>query len=349
MKILVVNLLYIGDLLFSTPFLRALHEAYPDAQIDLIVDQRQQEIVAHHPLLTTIIAVDRQRLERIPYLLAFLGEIRRHHYDMVVNLHESEVPSSIAAFSGAKRRCGISVRFFKPFFTEFVHERTDIHQVEAYLEVLRHLGVAYPVHHGLEFFIDAASQQSAEQHWQRAGLSGRPRIIGINTGGSWPTKRWTVEGFADLATLLQQEGYTPVFFGGPTDVPMVEAITARMHLRPAVFTGKLTLLELAALVGKCMAFVSGDSGPMHIAVSQHVPTVAIFGPSDPVRYAPFGPHVLIRSSEPCLACRQHECPHHRCMRSISAEQVYKGLITLLPPGKPTKIDGVYLHASLNRN
>ena len=81
--------------------------------------------------------------------------------------------------------------------------------------------------------------------------------------------------------------------------------------------------------GKCAAFVSGDSGPLHVAVSQHVPVVAIFGPSDPVRYAPFGPHRLVRAHEPCLACRQHECDHHRCMRNISAVQVYAALVELL--------------------
>ena len=191
-------------------------------------------------------------------------------------------------------RHGIGVRFFKPFFTTFVKERTDIHQVEAYLEVLRHIGVAHPVHQGLEMYVDEAARQSAECCWQQAGVGEHPRVIGINTGGSWPTKRWMVEGYAAFADLLRREDYLPVFFGGPTDVPMVEEISARMATRPLCFTGKLSLPELAALLGRCAAFVSGDSGPLHIAVSQHVPAVAIFGPSNPIRYAPYGAHVLVR-------------------------------------------------------
>ncbi len=317
------------NLLFSTPLLRAVHEAYPEAQLDLVIDGRYRDIVAHHPLLTEIIPAGKAHLNHPLHLLSFIADIRRRGYDMVINLHESEIPTCITIFSGAKVRQGIGVRYFKPFFTTFVKERTDIHQVEAYLEVLRAAGNARPVHRGLEMFIDEDSRRSAERCWQEACLREQPRVIGINTGGSWPTKRWTVEGYAAFADLLRREGCTPVFFGGPTDVAMVEEICARMRSTPVQFTGKLSLLELAALAGKCAAFVSGDSGPLHIAVSQHVPAVAIFGPSDPIRYAPYGPHVLVRSSEPCLACRKHDCSHHRCMRNISAEQVYEALTTLL--------------------
>ena len=114
------------------------------------------------------------------------------------------------------------------------------------------------------------------------------------------------------------------------DVPMVEEIVARMSARPVVFTGKLALQELAGLTRKCAAFVSGDSGPLHIAVSQHVPVVAIFGPSNPVRYAPYQiPHALVQSSEPCLACGLHDCDHHRCMRMLTVQQVYHALRSLL--------------------
>ena len=81
----------------------------------------------------------------------------------------------------------------------------------------------------------------------------------------------------------------PVFFGGAADVPMVEEICARLAFRPVCFTGQLTLLELAALVGKCAAFISGDSGPLHIAVSQQVPAVAIFGPSGTGALCPLRP------------------------------------------------------------
>lgn len=330
MNILVINFLYIGDLLFCTPTLRALHEAYPDAHIDLMVDQRYQEVVQHHPLLTHVLAFEKSYYHPVWNLPALVTYVRRRRYDMVINLHESEIPTSLTAFSGARLRDGIGVKAFRPFFSRMVKERTDIHQVEAYLEILRQTGLPDPQHRGLEMFVDEASQRSADKLWQEAGLLGHRRVIGINTGGSWPTKRWTVQGYAELADLLYHEGYAPVFFGGPTDVAMVDEIVAQMKMRPALFTGKLTLLELAALARKCVAFVSGDSGPLHIATSQRVPAVAIFGPSNPVRYAPFGvPHVLVRANEPCLACRRHDCNHHRCMRAISAAQVYSALCGLL--------------------
>ncbi len=329
MKILVINLLYIGDLLFMTPLLRAVHYCYPEAQLDLLIDGNYRELLAYHPLVSEIMAATVNQCDGLHRWWPYALEIRSRRYDMAINLHESEVPTLLTITSGAPQRHGIGVRFFKSCFTSFIKERTDVHQVEAYLDVLRNMGYAHPQHRGLELYLDKATTVAADRLWQQAGLDAHPRVIGINTGGSWPSKRWTVEGFAGLAELLRREGCLPVFFGGAADVAMVEQICARLACPPVCFTGKLTLLELAALCGKCAAFVSGDSGPLHVAVSQRVPAVALFGPSDPVRYAPFGPHRLVRADEPCLACRQHECDHYRCMRNISAEQVYDALRQLL--------------------
>lgn len=330
MKILIINLLYIGDLLFSTPVFRALHVAYPEAQLDVLVRSTNLELVRHHPLLTNIIPFDRKADARVDRYVRMLCDIRRERYDLVLNLHASELPSGLAAFSGAGQRVGVSVPVLRALFHVCVTERTDIHQVDAILDVLRCLGIDAPMHRGMEFWLDDATRQSADTRWHSAVPDdGRP-AIGLNVGGSWPTKRWTVEGYAAFADMLATRGYHAVFFGGPTDLPMVQDITERMTTRPVVFTGKITLPELAAMTGRCAVFVSGDSGPMHIAASQGVPVVAIFGPSNALRYAPYGvPHVLVRSTESCLGCGQHACDHHRCMRTITAEQVLDALMTLL--------------------
>lgn len=330
MKILIINLLYIGDLLFSTPVFRALQAAYPEAQLDLLVRSTNLELVRHHPLLTNIILFDRKADARIDRYFRLLGDIRRARYDLVLNLQASELPTGLAAFSGARQRVGVGVPALRTLFHAFVTERMDVHQVDAILDVLHCLGIDAPAHRGMEFWLDEETRQRVDARWRDAVPDdGRP-AVGLNTGGSWPTKRWTVEGYAAFADMLDTRGYRAVFFGGPMDVPMVREITGRMTTRPVVFTGQITLSELAAMAGRCTAFVSGDSGPMHIAASQGVPVVAIFGPSNALRYAPYGvPHVVVRAAESCLGCAQHACDHHRCMRSISADEVMSALVTLL--------------------
>ena len=180
-------------------------------------------------------------------------------------------------------------------------------------------------------WVDEGAQHRADEMWKNT--VGK-QIIGFNTGGSWPTKRWTKIGFAKLADKLIAEGYGVAFFGGPMDVSDVEEILSMMVHKTSgqvrIFTGKTSLLEMAALVKKCTAMVTGDSGPMHIAVSQKVKVVAIFGPSNPVRYAPYQQEdSVLQSSQDCLCCSEHHCGHHSCMKDISYEQVYDILMKQL--------------------
>lgn len=321
-KILVINLMYLGDLLFMTPLLRTLRSNYPAAKIDLLVDQNNQSVVLYNPYISELIAIDKKGYHnKLPNYLRLLFSIRKECYDLVINLHPNERASAIAAFCGAKQIVGLSAKGFGRFFSELVHKRRDIHQVDAYLEIGKILGLRMD-NHGLEMQVDRISKQNAEKLWAEAGLW-NTKVIGLNTGGSWPTKRWTTDGFAKLAEMLQQDGYQVVFFGGPMDKSMVDEIVGRMKKKPVIFTGRVNLLELAALIKKCTVFVSGDSGPMHIATSQGVPVVAIFGPSDPVRYAPYHiSHCIIKADVECLACGEHKCEHHSCMKNVTPAQVF---------------------------
>jgi lipopolysaccharide heptosyltransferase II len=326
-KILVINLMYLGDLLFMTPLLRLLRFNYPNAKIDLLIDKKSQEVVLYNPNVSEFIAIDKKGYHnKLLNYTRLILDVQQRKYDLVVNLHLSERASAIAAFSRSKKIVGYCAKGFRMFFDKVVHRRTDVHQVDAYLEIGKHLGLQQINNYFLEMQVDAQSRNNAEILWEAEGLQEKTKVIGLNTGGSWPTKRWTVEGFVDLGDMLQQSGYRVAFFGGHMDEQMVEDIAQRMKTIPVIFTGRVTLLELAVMVRKCGAFVSGDSGPMHIATSQGVPIIAIYGPSDPVRYAPYNvEHRIIKSQMDCLTCGEHECGHHRCMKNISPAVVFSAV------------------------
>lgn len=340
-RILIINLMYIGDLLFTTPLLRTLRTNFKEADIVMLADEKNCNVLQQNPHISELIAIDKKGYHnKFKNYIRLITDIRQRNFDLVINLHRNERASTIAAFSGAKKIIGFSAKGLGIFFDKVIPERTDIHQVDAYLETLQAAGIEQTDNQGLEIWINKQTQKKADKTWQEAfsqspyGLCGMEQdggslpfpVIGINTGGSWPTKRWTKAGFASLADKLLVNGYGIAFFGGPMDKDDVEQICALMkeHANPrlGIFTGKTTLLEMAALVKKCSLLVSGDSGPMHIAVAQKVPVVAIFGPSDSVRYAPYKqPNAVIVANKNCLACGRHQCDEHGCMKDITAELI----------------------------
>jgi len=339
-NILIINLMYIGDLLFITPLLRTLRTNFPKAHIALLADEKNTAVIKYNQHLSELIPIDKKGYHnKFPNFMGLIFDIRKRKFDLVINLHANERASVIAALSGGQKIIGFSAKGFGIFLDNLIKERTDIHQVDAYLEVLKAINVTTIDNQGLEMWVDVATEGRATTIWDTAYCHCEPReaifplhadtpkVIGINTGGSWPTKRWTKAGFSQLADKLLEKGYGIAFFGGPMDEKDVNDIISLMkyqhHNKLVVFTGKTTLLEMATLVKKCAVLVTGDSGPMHIAVAQQVPVVAIFGPSDPIRYAPYQQenHVMQRGC-PCQPCGKHKCDiGHVCMEEITVEMV----------------------------
>lgn len=319
--------MYIGDLLFMTPLLRTLRTSFPDAHIALLADEKNTGVIKYNPHLSELIGIDKKGYHnKLPNYLRLIVDIRRRKFDLVINLHANERATAIAAFSGAGKIVGFSAKGFGLFFDCVVKENKDIHQVDAYLEVVKTIHSGGFDNQGLEMWLDKATEERAEIVWNNLFTS-PSKIIGINTGGSWPTKRWTKTGFAQLADGLLEKGYGIAFFGGPMDVADVEEIVSIMkhgqHEKLVMFTGKTSLLEMASLVKKCEVLVTGDSGPMHIAVARKVPVVAIFGPSDSRRFAPYRQESnVIKIGCACQPCGKHSCTiGHICMEQITVEMV----------------------------
>lgn len=349
-KILVVSLLHIGDLLMITPALHTLRTNFPHAYITLLADANLADLVKYNPNIDQLITVDKKGYHnKLPNFIRLIGDIRKQHYDLVINLHHNERASAIAAFSGAKRIVGYAAWGFGAFFDHWIRTSRDLqdknrrdvpHQAGGHLEVLKStLGISRVDDQGLEMWLDEESRSKTDTMW-RKGFAAWPAngtgVIGLNTGASWPSKCWLPSGFAQLADALLDRGYGVAFLGGPMDIENVHQIRHMMSHQesPAMaeFTGKMSLLELAALMKKCQVIVSNDSGPMHVAVSQKVPVVAIFGPSNEIRFGPYNckNSLLTQPELPCRPCSLHSCPtQHECMTGITPQQVLAAVEQLL--------------------
>ncbi len=338
-KILVINLMHIGDLLLVTPVLRTLRANYPDAHISLLADAKLQDLVKYNKNIDELITIDKKGYHNtFMNYLSFVRQIRDRHFDLVINLHSNERASFIAAFSGAGKIVGYATFGLKWLFDQTIENRKAIkHQVHAHFDVLREtLGITKIDDRGIEMWLDDQAEQTAEKIWtesfRQANTDKLLKVVGLNVGASWPTKRWRHEYFAQLADRFLDDGYGIAFFGGPMDIDMVQLTISLMknknHPLLKVFTGSMTLLELAALLKKCTALVTNDSGPMHVAVAMHVPLVSMFGPSPVPGFYPYNDtSVVIRTSLDCHPCGKHKCPtQHECMWEIDVDTVYQHTI-----------------------
>lgn len=338
--ILVTFLMHLGDLLLVTPFLTALRRAAPEARITVLVDEKLAGVLRHNPDVDAVLGVDKDgwdgRLVELWRIAALLDE---QGYDLLINLHPDERTSFIGTFCGAKCKAGAMHPIFQPYVTRAATLNRALHAADMYLDVLAQLGVRDLSHDGLKMPTGAADEAAAEAFWRRHGVGTDDRPVGFHVGSAVVTKRWAPDRFAAVADALAAEGHRAVFFGGPRDEVFVrETVAALRRARPIVAAGAFTIGQLAAALRRCRLVVTNDSGPMHVAVSQRVPVVAVFGPSVPELYGPYTPDAtVVRAEPPCTGCAaepKKECGDMQCLTRLSVDQVLRAVAERLDRRAP---------------
>ncbi|GAB6099424.1 glycosyltransferase family 9 protein [Halanaerocella petrolearia] len=329
-KILIIDLLYLGDLLFATPFFRNLRKNFPQARIDLVANANFAEIIEDNPHLDQVYAYDKGW--GLQESWNFAQQISSNNYDLGLNIHGNWRTALLLKLIDPDYSIGYGTKGRGIFLDKALIPVEEGHMVENYLALLPEIDLEVFDQAGQELGVNSQALERMKEFLAGAGITAEDRVIGLNTGASWATKRWPQENWVNLADKLQHQGAKVVFFGGPGDIDRVEEIIDKMEEEPIIAAGKTSLKELAALASLCDLFISGDTGPVHVAASVDTPTVAIFGPSDETKYHPYGDNnQLITNEIDCRPCGEHECPleHHRCMADITAEEVFQVLSRLL--------------------
>ena len=341
-NILVINTMHIGDLMLVTPALRTLRANYPKAHIALLTDKPLVDLVRCNENIDECILIDKHGRDKgILALIRFIRQIRKRHFDLVINYHRNERASAIASFSGGKNIVGYAQPFFHRFFDHWMPNLAMadtpkdkvMHQTLCHLKVLQEAaGCTKLDDRGLEMWLPPEEEKKASDLWQKE-FAEDDRVIAFNIGASWMTKRWIDAYFAECADHFIQEGYHIAFLGGPTDVAIVKACIEKMKEKDSpkvhVFTGKVSLTVLAGLLRRCCLFLTTDSGPMHVGVAMNVPIVTMFGASPVPTFYPYdGKDIVIKTPESCHPCGIHDCPkkgedHMACMKHIPVDVVMK--------------------------
>ena len=317
-RILLLRLERIGDLLMALPAIADVHAAAPQAEIDLVVGSWNAELANSIRGVTRVQTLDASWLAResggatLPSMLKTAAVWRRRRYDLAINFEPDVRSNLLLAMSGAAWAVGYRSAGGAAALDQALDYQPSAHTTDnARRLVASVLQVPSAPSATSIFEIPSTKQREAEALLSRRG---RP-LVAIHVHGGRAVKQWEPEKFASVASeLAQRREATIVLTGGPDDRSLVRQVAGVLPASRVLDVSNLTdLMSVAAVLARCDLVITGDTGPMHVAHAVGTPIVAVFGPSDPRRYAPRGPRDrVVRIDLPCAPCNRIRLPPARC-------------------------------------
>ncbi len=329
-RVLIVRTDRVGDVILSTPVIRALRAAHPDAHLVMVVRPAHRELVEGNPDLNEVILYDKDGPEKSwAGSLRFAAELRARKFDTAIILHSTNRVVLVSWLAGIPRRIGYARRL--PWLltdaVPYVKPAGDRHELEYNLDLLRPLGIQ-PTERTLFVPTTREQETKVEIFLREQGMNGSGSLIALHPGASCPSKRWPVERFAAVADrLIEQYGVKIVVVTGPDEVATGEKVLKTMRHPAIPALGALSLGELACLFKKTGCLISNDSGPVHLACAVGTPVVSIFGRwgggLSPTRWGPTGANSMVLHHDVgCRPCLAHRCPiNFVCLQAVSIEEV----------------------------
>lgn len=318
----------------ATPVLEDLHHNFPQAKISVLCQ----------PAIGALLAKDPHINEILRYQKPNSWIHRAEHGDVIMPLRRGEYDTGLLltnSFSSAwwlwrghiPRRIGFTSPYRWWLLTDRVNRPThEEHLVITYKRLLAPLSL--PISSTLpKLYISSEETHQARQFLQRQLVDDSTTLIGINPGAAYGSaKCWLPERFREVTKrLIQRPNTKVIFFGDSTGASLVQHICQGLPANVIDMAGKTSLRELMALTYRCKAFLSNDSGPMHIASALGIPLVALFGSTNAYKTGPYNGGTVIQKAVSCSPCYQRTCPiDFRCMTQISVDEVYEAIIRLLP-------------------
>jgi len=335
---------------FTTPAVRALRDRFPDARITYLVEPAAAAVLAGNRTIDELIVVPRARgLAGLRADAALIRRLRREAFDLAIDFHGGPRASMLAWLSAARERIGYDVPGRSWMYTRRVpRSRTPAggHSVRNQWALLGALGIPPPdpERYPVEMPIEGRAVQAVGARVARAGVDPDDSVVVIHVSAGNPFRRWPATAFAKVASALARgERRRVIITSGPSDGDAASRVIdeARRLLPEAdrhrvLAVGDFSLVELRALVERASLYVGGDSGPMHVASTSHVPIVGLYGPTRPERSAPWRaavwPAVALEvEGLPCRPCDQRRCEpgDFRCLAWIDPQQVIDACERLL--------------------
>jgi len=324
-RILIRGTNWIGDAIMTLPAVASVRAAYPDAHLAILAKPPVTDIYRLFSCADEIIPYQKEN-DNAWGVFRLARQLQSRNFDAAILLQNAIEAAIIAWTAGIRIRAGYNSDGRSFLLTHPIRRRREIfqlHQIDYYLEMVKALGGAdidRALH--LETQISLAKAKSVLRQYLP---DDNGFLIGMAPGATYgPAKRWLPERFAEAGDQLQREfnGKT-VLFGALSDWETAEQVRKKSLNGMINLAGVTSLEETVYLISQCRLFVSNDSGLMHVAGGLNIPTVAVFGSTNPVTTSPPGEKTaLVRKAVPCSPCLKKTCPtDFRCMTLITVEDV----------------------------
>jgi heptosyltransferase II len=332
-KILIRGTNWIGDAILTLPAVASIRATYPQAHIAVLVKPWVADIYGLFSAVDEVIIYE-NKYDTSTGVFRLARMLKGKNFDAAILLQNAMEAAIIALAAGIPLRAGYDSDARGLLLTHRVYRTEEIrkvHQIDYYLEMVKALGcVAIDREMHLEAKINPLDAQDILRKFIPET---KKTIIGIAPGATYgPAKRWFPDRFAAVADKLNEHFSSQgILLGGKADWEVAQEVQKMASTKLINLAGKTTLREAIYLISQCRLFISNDSGLMHIAGALNIPTIAIFGSTNPVTTAPAGNKSIIVCREVfCSPCLKETCPtDFRCMKQISVEDVFAAAQKLL--------------------
>jgi len=326
-RILVIKIGAIGDVILAIPSLRVIRNNFPEAYITVLSGMASRAILKRCPYIDEIIPYDRRYRHRgIKGLLKIAGTVRRKGFDISLDFQNNKTSHIIAWLGCVPKRYGYSNRRLGFLLNNKLrYVKMNLGPVEEQFKILRKAGInTIGMSKSLELWPSKEDFLYVDDFLKDEWISESQKLVGINIGASWQTKRWPLKYFARLIDMLSSKDIRTVITGSEEEIGLGEELIDMTNSRVINAIGETTILQLAALIKRCKVFITSDSAPMHIASAMGVDFIALFGPTDPKRhFEPTNKGTVIYKDVRCGPCYKSDCKKMICMKKITVDEVFK--------------------------
>jgi len=331
-RILVTRTDRIGDVLLSTPAIKALRTHYPTSFIAMMVSPYTRQLVEGNPYLDEVILLDKEGRHRGLWATWRLARIlRRKNFDVAVILHPTVRVHLVCFLAGIRERIGYDRK--APYFLTraIVHKKQEgrKHELEYNFDLLRAMGISQ-IEREITMPLRLKAQRYVDECLKGAGVGPGDILVAVNPAASDLSRRWPTEKFAGLIDRVAQlPGVRVVVIAHSAHAAVTRDLQSSINVSVIDFTGAFDLSQLASLFKRCRLVISNDSGPVHLAVAVKTPVIAIFSRNQaglsPRRWGPLGARdVAVHKKTDCDPCLAHECAHgFKCLEAVSVDEIFQ--------------------------
>ena len=302
-----ISLTNIGDVVLTFPVIDILKRDFPSAALSVVIGPKAESLLNGNPNFDKVYVFDKRQAPL--RTIRWIFELCRQHYDLVVDLRNTAIPFMI--FPRHRTPCRVDKAFNGHMRKKHLQRLKSVHAVETDASDPKTLSIPESDRQYIQEFIH-----------KKIGTGQKYAVVAPGAADS--SKRWSEENFAYVCDrLIMDHNIKIVFVGDQEDRQVVQRIDQMMETRPLSLCGETSLIQLAELLRHCFFAIVNDSAPMHLASYLNVPVLALFGPTDPEKYGPWGARChMIKKGFDCPACRHPGNSHaHTCMQAISKKDV----------------------------